>query len=91
LKAGKNWWNVLTDKKPAHQALVDPILEMMFFLVAEIFTESIPMTLLQVYKILTFKGDLDPFVLVALFTSAYFVAENISYITHKKDVNEESR
>ena len=48
------------------------------------------MTVVQVNSILK-SNETDPVVIFGLITSAFFVAEGISYLSYIKDVNEESR
>ena len=67
-----------------------PITEMMGFKIIEVFAESIPVTVLQVYTILM-SEKLDIIVLLALFSSIAFVSEGVTYLTYMKDINEESR
>jgi len=51
-KQGVNWWRVLTNAKMESHAIMSPVSEMMMFQVAEVFSESIPMTVIQLDSIL---------------------------------------
>jgi len=64
--------------------------EMMMFKMCEVFSESIPMSVIQVSNVLE-SEELDLIVLGALFTSVVFVAESVSYMTYMKDISEDSR
>ena len=62
----------------------------MAFKLCEVFSESIPVSVVQVHTILTSK-EFDMIIISALFTSAAFVSEAVTYMTFVKDINEESR
>ena len=52
-KLAFNKWRVLTNAKVRGHEMVPPVSEMMMFKASEVFAESIPVTVLQVYTILT--------------------------------------
>ena len=88
-KNGTNWWRVLTNKKDAEGG-ISSVSEMMVFLQSEIFAQSIPMAVLQVNAVLE-SSRIEPAVLISLAISLYFAAENVSYLTYIKDIDEISR
>ena len=89
-KPAFNKYRVLTNKQIDGHELVPPISEMMMFKLCEVFSESIPMTVVQVKNVLE-SVELDWIVLAALFTSVAFVSEAVSYMTFMKDISEEGR
>ena len=91
-KPAFNKWRVLTNAEIEGHEVVTPVTEMMMFKLIEVFAESIPVTVLQVNKILTMTSENVTFeVLLALLISLTFVAEGITYLTFMKDINEDSR
>jgi len=62
----------------------------MMFKLVEVFSESIPMSVIQVVNVME-SEELDWMVLGALFTSVVFVAEAVSYMTYMTDISEDSR
>ena len=89
-KPAFNKFRVLTNAKMKGHATMPPVSEMMMFKLAEVFSESIPMSVIQVVNVLEIE-ELDWFVLGALLTSVVFVAEAVSYMTYMKDISEDSR
>jgi len=89
-KPAFNKFRVLTNAKMKGHAIVPPVSEMMMFKMCEVFSESIPMSVIQVSNVLE-SEELDLIVLGALFTSVVFVAEAVSYMTYMKDISEDSR
>jgi len=89
-KPAFNKFRVLTNTKVESHASMPPVSEMMMFKMAEVFSESIPMSVIQVVNVLDIEV-LDWFVVGALLTSVVFVAEAVSYMTYVKDISEESR
>jgi len=71
-------------------AIMPPVSEMMMFKLAEVFSESIPMSIVQINTIFE-SEDWDVPIAGALFMSVLFVAEAVSYMTYMKDISEESR
>jgi len=90
VKPGFNFWRVLTNAKLDGHEMIPPVSEMMMNMIGEVFAESIPMTVLQVYKILK-SETIDPIVLTALFASVAITASTVSYLTYTKDIDDESR
>lgn len=90
VKPAVNKFRVLTNSKRAGHEAMDAVSEMATFKLCETFAESIPVTVIQVRTILK-SEELDPVVILALFVSAGFVAETVTYMTYVKDVSEESR
>jgi len=90
MKPAFNYWRVLTNAKIEGHEVVPPVHEMILFLTVEVFAECIPVTVLQVIKILD-SEELDIVVLLALLTSAAVVADAIAYVTYVRDSNEEIR
>jgi len=82
-KMGMNWWNVLTNKKMEGHEIVPAVSEMFMFMVAEIFAECIPMTILQVNTFLL-SEETDAGVVLSLIISLFFVADSISYLSYRK-------
>ena len=89
-KPAFNKFRVLTNAKMKGHAIMPPVTEMMMFKLAEVFSESIPMSVIQVSNVLE-SEELDLMVMGALFTSVVFVAEAVSYMTYVKDISEDSR
>jgi len=89
-KPAFNKCRVLTNAKIEVHEMIPPVDEMMMFKVAEVFAESIPVTVLQMNKVLM-SDKLDVIVLLALLSSAAFVSEAVTYMTYMKDINAESR
>ena len=89
-KPAFNKFRVLTNAKMKGHAIMPPVSEMMMFKMCEVFSESIPMSVIQVSNVLE-SEELDLIVLGALFTSVVFVAESVSYMTYMKDISEDSR
>ena len=89
-KPAINKFRVLTNAKMKGHAILPPVSEMMAFKMCEVFSESIPMSVIQVLNVLE-SEELDLMVFGALFTSVMFVAEAVSYMTYVKDISEESR
>ena len=83
-------FRVLTNAKMESHAIMPPVSEMMAFKMAEVFSESIPMSVIQVGNVLE-SEELDWMVVGALLTSVVFVAEAVSYMTYVKDISEDSR
>ena len=90
IKPGLCFWRVLTNARSKDHATVPPVSEMAMSMISEVFAESIPMTVLQVYKILK-SETIDPIVLTALFASVAITASTVSYLTYTKDIDDESR
>ena len=67
-----------------------PVTEMMMFKMCEVFSESIPMAVIQVRNVLNLK-EIDWIVCIALLFSVVFVSEAVTYTTFMKDISEESR
>jgi len=89
-KPAFNKFRVLTNAKVESHAIMPPVSEMMMFKLAEVFSESIPMSVIQVSNVLE-SEELDWMVVGALLTSVVFVAEAVSYMTYVKDISEDSR
>ena len=89
-KPAFNKFRVLTNAKMKGHAIMPPVTEMMVFKMAEVFSESIPMSVIQVVNVLE-SEELDWMVVGALLTSVVFVAEAVSYMTYMKDISEDSR
>ena len=89
-KPAFNKFRVLTNYKIKGHAIMPPVSEMMAFKMAEVFSESIPMSVIQVGNVLE-SEELDWMVVGALLTSVVFVAEAVSYMTYVKDISEGSR
>jgi len=89
-KSAFNKFRVLTNAKMESHAIMPHVSEMMMFKMCEVFSESIPMSVIQVSNVLE-SEELDLIVLGALFTSVVFVAESVSYMTYMKDISEDSR
>ena len=89
-KPAFNKFRVLTNAKMKGHAIMPPVSEMMMFKMCEVFSESIPMSVIQVSNVLE-SEELDLMVMGALFTSVVFVAEAVSYMTYVKDISEDSR
>ena len=89
-KPAFNKFRVLTNVKMGSHAMLSPVSEMMMFKMAEVFSESIPMSVIQVVNVLE-SEEIDWIVVGALLTSVVFVAEATSYMTYMKDISEESR
>jgi len=70
--------------------IISPVTEMIMFQASEVFAECIPMVVIQVNNILN-MANLNTVVVGALFCSAAFVSEAVSYMTYVKDISEESR
>lgn len=71
--------------------IMPPVNEMMMFKLCEVFSESIPMAVIQLKNVLEVGGDVDWIVVGAFLVSIMFVAEAVSYMTYMKDISEESR
>ena len=89
-KPAFNKFRVLTNAKIKGHAIMPPVSEMMMFKMCEVFSESIPMSVIQVGNVLE-SEVLDWMVVGALLTSVVFVAEAVSYMTYVKDISEDSR
>jgi len=89
-KPAFNKFRVLTNAKVESHAIMPPVSEMMAFKMCEVFSESIPMSVIQVSNVLE-SAELDWIVVGALLTSVVFVAEAVSYMTYVKDISEDSR
>ena len=89
-KSAFNKFRVLTNAKIEGHATMPPVSEMMMFKLAEVFSESIPMSVIQVVNVLK-SEEIDWIVVGALLTSVVFVAEAVSYMTYMKDISEDSR
>jgi len=89
-KPAFNKFRVLTNAKMKGHAIVSPVTEMMMFKLCEVFSECIPMSVIQVLNVLE-SEELDWIVVGALLTSVMFVAEAVSYMTYMKDISEDSR
>jgi len=89
-KPAFNKFRVLTNAKMRGHAIMPPVSEMMMFKMCEVFSESIPMSVIQVVNVLE-SEELDLIVVGALLVSVVFVAEAVSYMTYVKDISEESR
>ena len=89
-KPAFNKFRVLTNAKVESHAIMPPVSEMMMFKMCEVFSESIPMSVIQVVNVLEIE-ELDLLVVGALLTSVVFVAEAVSYMTYMKDISEVSR
>ncbi len=89
-KPAFNKFRVLTNAKMESHAIMPPVSEMMAFKMCEVFSESIPMSVIQVVNVLE-SEVLDWMVVGALLTSVVFVAEAVSYMTYMKDISEDSR
>jgi len=89
-KAAVNKFRVLTNAKIIGHEIVPPVTEMMAHKSAEVFAESIPCTILQVFNILESR-ELDWIVIMAMFAGAAFTSEAISYMTYVKDIGDEAR
>jgi len=89
-KPAFNKFRVLTNAKVASHAIMPPVSEMMMFKMAEVFSESIPMSVIQVGNVLE-SEEIDWIVVGALLISVMFVAEAVSYMTYVKDISEGSR
>jgi len=71
IKPAFNKWRVLTNAKIEGHEIMSPVSEMMYFKMAEVFAESIPVTVLQVNSILT-SDEFDIIVVMAMITSIVF-------------------
>ena len=89
-KPAFNKFRVLTNAKMKGHAIVSPMIEMMMFKLCEVFSESIPMSVIQVVNVLE-NEEIDWIVVGALLTSVMFVAEAVSYMTYMMDISEDSR
>jgi len=90
-KQGVNFWRIFTNAKMrGHEMMISPVSEMMIFQSAEVFAECIPMVVIQANNILN-MAKLNLVVVGALFCSAAFVSEAVSYMTYAKDISEQSR
>jgi len=89
-KPAFNKFRVLTNAKMEHHAIMPPVSEMVFFKMCEVFSESIPMSVIQVQNVLE-SEEIDLPVVGALLTSVVFVAEAVSYMTYALDISEDSR
>ena len=90
-KPAFNKFRVLTNAKEEGHELLSPVSEMMMFKGVEVFAECIPVSVLQVYTILSTEERIDAVVVSALLISATFVAEAVTYMSFVKDIAEESR
>jgi len=89
-KPAFNKFRVLTNARMKGHAIMPPVSEMMAFKMCEVFSESIPMSVIQVVNVLE-SEVLDWIVVGALLISVMFVAEAVSYMTYVKDISEDSR
>ena len=89
-KPAFNKFRVLTDVTVGGHQTMSFLSEMMMFKMCEVFSECIPMAVIQAKNVLELK-EIDWFVAGALFTSVVFVSEAVTYMTFMKDISEESR
>jgi hypothetical protein len=89
-KPAFNKFRVLINSEVEAHAVVPPVTEMVMFKMCEVFSESIPMSVIQVVNVLESK-EIDWIVLGALFCSAVFVAETMGYMTFMADINDAHR
>jgi len=89
-KPGVNWYNVLTSKESEGHELLDPVHEMMFFQLAEVFGEAIPCSVLQISGLIR-SDELDALLIVSVLVSALVTADAVSYMTYFADVNLDNR